>query len=113
MQTANNPGYKTTEFYLSAASMIIGVLLMLGLIKPQQAQALNDQVPTIMGAILTLVMAASYVLTRFGLKRTAVLAPAEPDLTSEPAPSPAPDPAVTQPAIAATPSAATPAPSAI
>ena len=61
-------GFQSSEFYVTIATTIIGVLSMAGLIEPGQHNQLVQTVSQIIGGIMTLVPAIVYIWQRTWLK---------------------------------------------
>jgi len=57
-------GYKTTEFWVSLATAVFGVLVTLGIFTSDQATDLVKAVQQISGGVITAVTAASYAISR-------------------------------------------------
>ena len=57
-------GIKTTEFWVSLASGVFGILVTLGYFTPEQANDIINSVQEFSGAIITAVAAASYAISR-------------------------------------------------
>lgn len=57
-ETKTKPGYKTTEFWLTFAAMVVGTLLMSG------ALADDSVASKVVGAIATVLTALGYQVTR-------------------------------------------------
>lgn len=57
-------GMKTTEFWVSLAGGIFGVLVTLGVFTPDQAADLTKSIGEIAGGIITAISAASYAISR-------------------------------------------------
>ncbi len=66
---ANKPGVKTTEFYLTIASSIVGLLVTLGYLSPQQGDELVKAIVAIIGGVLTISSVLLYLYGRFKLKQ--------------------------------------------
>ena len=84
--TSNNPGYKTSEFWVTAVtSAVVGLITLLN----QSGFLHGFQIPD--GIVLTIIIpAVSYVLGRFGLKMATVTANAKVDVAKANAESTAP-----------------------
>lgn len=65
------PGYKTTEFWVSIATAITGILITLGVIGQEEANILVKGIEQIVGGILTVVPVAAYAISR-GRAKSAV-----------------------------------------
>jgi len=64
-------GWKTTEFWLTIASAVIGLLAVFGLITPEQASASTEQLVKIIGVIVPAIAAAGYSASRGQAKKNA------------------------------------------
>tara|TARA_Y100001938_G_scaffold68559_2_gene95138 strand:- start:3015 stop:3209 length:195 start_codon:yes stop_codon:yes gene_type:complete len=60
----NKPGYKTTEFWLSAAAAAIGGMLAAGVIAPDSTEA------QVVGLISSALVALGYTGARLNLKKS-------------------------------------------
>jgi hypothetical protein len=63
------PGYKTTEFWLAIASQLLGILVVLGVITPEQQDAFAGALQHIAGAIMMVGSGFGYSLSRGIAKR--------------------------------------------
>jgi hypothetical protein len=57
-------GWKTTEFWLTIAAMLLGILAALGYITPEQQTALNAALVQILGGLMVALSAFGYQLSR-------------------------------------------------
>ena len=57
-------GFKTTEFWVSLATGIFGVLVTLGIFTPEQAGDITTSVGQVAGGIITAITAAAYAISR-------------------------------------------------
>lgn len=64
MNSSIKSGMKTTEFWVSLATGIFGVLVTTGVFSPEQAAEMTQSVADLSGAIITAVAAASYGISR-------------------------------------------------
>jgi len=64
MNESIKSGIKTTEFWVSLATGIFGVLVTIGFFTPEQANDLIDSVREFSGAIITAISVASYAISR-------------------------------------------------
>jgi len=64
MNNTIKSGVKTTEFWVSLATSIFGVLVTLGYFSADQATDLVNTVQQFAGAVITAVTAASYGISR-------------------------------------------------
>ena len=65
------PGIKTTEFWMSLIPAVVGLLLALGVVTPEQGDIITGQsgeivaaVDKIIGAVMTIVVALGYAKSR-------------------------------------------------
>lgn len=72
MQPIIKPGYKTSEFYLSLTTSIVGLFITLGYLTPQQGDDLVKGITTITGGIAMIVPVIFYIYTRYVIKRDVV-----------------------------------------
>lgn len=63
-------GWKTTEFWVSLATSIFGVLVTTGVFTPEQAGDLVSSVGQIAGGLITVVASAAYAISRAKTKAT-------------------------------------------
>jgi hypothetical protein len=63
------PGHKTTEFWVTLGSQILGMLALFGVFTPEQSSALSQAVPQIGGLITVVLGAFGYSLSRGSAKR--------------------------------------------
>jgi hypothetical protein len=68
MESATNPGYKTSEFYTMLLGNLLGALLASGVITQSQAASATNQLPVIGAIILFVVSTGGYIANRFFLK---------------------------------------------
>ncbi len=66
-------GYKTSEFYVTIVSLVVGLGVTSGLIVPEQAQKLNDSLVQIIGLLITLGPVITYILSRTYLKKQEIV----------------------------------------
>ena len=57
-------GVKTSEFWVSVVVSVLGVLVALGIITPDQQNTLTQSIHQIVGAVMTVVPIAGYALSR-------------------------------------------------
>lgn len=67
--TQPRPGIKTSEFYLTIVSSVVGMLVTLGYVTPQEADQLVQAIVTVIGGVLTVVTMGLYIYGRFKLKQ--------------------------------------------
>ena len=58
------PGWKTTEFWKSIITAVIGIALTLGWLRPEEATNLNQGLMMIMGGIITVAPIVAYIISR-------------------------------------------------
>ena len=58
------PGWKTTEFWVSLATGVFGILVTLGIFSADQASDIIDSIGTIAGSVIAGVAAAGYAISR-------------------------------------------------
>lgn len=63
------PGYKTTEFWVTLIVQILGILVLLGVITPEQQDALAKAVAQGAGAIAMALSAFGYARSRGQAKK--------------------------------------------
>ncbi len=64
----NKPGVKTTEFWVTVLVQVIGVILALGVVTPDQADTLTKAVTQGSGIIAMLISAFAYTKGRAAVK---------------------------------------------
>lgn len=64
MNNSMKTGYKTTEFWVSIATAVFGLLTTTGVFTPDQASDLTQSVGTISGAVITAVSTGIYAISR-------------------------------------------------
>jgi uncharacterized NAD-dependent epimerase/dehydratase family protein len=62
------PGVKSTEFYVTVGVQIVGVILALGVVTPEQADTLTKAITQGAGVIAMLISAFSYAKSRAAVK---------------------------------------------
>lgn len=68
MNNQPTAGIYTSEFYLTLIKVIVGMLVIGGVIAPQHQTAVTVAITTIVGGLIALVPAISYILGRTWLK---------------------------------------------
>lgn len=63
------PGYRTTEFWLALGTQVLALLVVLGVITPEQQDALGTSWQQIVGAVVMAVNAVGYAISRGLAKR--------------------------------------------
>ena len=64
------PGLYTTEFWVTGAANVIGLLVLAGLVKPEDVSGINESVAQIAGAVALGITNVAYILGRTFLKRS-------------------------------------------
>lgn len=64
------PGWQTTEFWLTLATQVVGILLLVGVISPEQSQVLNEAMPQIAGGVGELIGGIMMAAGAFGYSRS-------------------------------------------
>ena len=62
------PGWKTSEFWISSVATLIGVLASVGVIAPDQVSVLNTEVGQIVGGIVAVIAIVQYIRSRTAVK---------------------------------------------
>lgn len=57
-------GYRTTEFWIALASQVLGILVILGVITPEQQGAVVEGLNQIIGAALMVASSFGYSISR-------------------------------------------------
>lgn len=57
-------GYKTTEFWMTIASAVCGILVVMGKITPEQSVATMTGVTTYVGAAIAVIPTIGYIVSR-------------------------------------------------
>ncbi len=65
-------GKKTTEFYLSIFGAVLGVLVTMGLLTPEQSSVLVESAAQISGAIISALSVLGYSVSRGLAKKNVV-----------------------------------------
>lgn len=65
---STKPGVKTSEFWIMLVNQIVGVLVMLGYLTPQQAGELNEAVVSVVGGMIIIISFAIYLWGRVQVK---------------------------------------------
>ena len=71
-------GYKSTEFYVTIISFVVGALVTTGTVAPTHADDLINAISQLIGGLITLVPVIVYIYNRTWLKSKALNAPAAP-----------------------------------
>jgi hypothetical protein len=61
-------GYKSTEFYTTLISTVVGLAVLAGFIKPEESSLFTNALVTIIGGLLTLIPPLVYIINRTWLK---------------------------------------------
>lgn len=61
-------GYQTTEFWLTAVPVVVGVLIMAGILDPAATDEFSRQIEVAVSAIVTITGVVSYIAGRTWLK---------------------------------------------
>lgn len=64
------PGYKTTEFWVTAVAQVIGILALFGVIEPAKANILSDALVQVVGGLMAALSALGYSISRGQAKRS-------------------------------------------
>lgn len=62
------PGFKTTEFYLSAIVAVLGLAGTLGFLTPDQADVFTKSITEIFGAVAAIYTTVRYIRSRTEIK---------------------------------------------
>ena len=62
------PGYKTTEFWLSLSTSVIGLLVILGVITPDKSSEMMEIVRQVIGVVMLVLPQFGYTLSRGNAK---------------------------------------------
>lgn len=65
-------GFKTSEFYVTVVSAISGLLIMLGYLSPQQADAFVQAVVAVIGGVMVVASTIVYIVGRIKVKQQVV-----------------------------------------
>lgn len=72
MNTPVKPGYSTTEFWIALINNIVGMLLILGYITPEEADQVAVAVSQVIGGVVVIASVAIYAWSRYSLKSSIV-----------------------------------------
>ena len=64
MNKSLKPGWKTTEFWVALISQILGLLVVLGVITPEQQNTLNQAATQVAGGVVMAASAFGYCISR-------------------------------------------------
>ena len=62
------PGFKTTEFWVSIGTTIVGMMAVLGWVTPDMQQAMPELIEKAAGGVIALVSVISYIWSRTSVK---------------------------------------------
>lgn len=62
--TGLKAGYKTTEFWMTVASFVLGLLMTLGIIGPEQIDSILSYINKTIGAVFTTIPTIVYIISR-------------------------------------------------
>ena len=68
---ALKPGWKTSEFRLTVANSVVGILVALGYLTPQQGDEFVQAVVAVVGGLMVIVSTTLYLYSRIALKQGA------------------------------------------
>ena len=63
------PGFQTTEFWLALGSQVVLMLVLFGVVTPEDSDALKDAVTKIVTGVFTVASSVSYIVGRYLLKK--------------------------------------------
>lgn len=63
------PGWKTTEFWITIATSILGLLAFTGVLTPDRSSELTKQLLPLIGVLVPAVVGAGYSVSRGTAKR--------------------------------------------
>lgn len=71
------PGYRTTEFWVTLVQQIVPLLILLGLVKQDQAESIGDSVTQLITALFAVAASLgpviTYIRARTDLKKSGTL----------------------------------------
>lgn len=67
--SAPKSGFKTSEFYMTLATSITGILVMMGYLEPQQATELSEAIVSVIGGVMVVVSFSLYIYSRIKAKQ--------------------------------------------
>lgn len=67
--TLSKPGYKTTEFYVAIIANVVGILVILGYLTPQQADDFVKAVSSVIAGVVIIASTGIYIWGRVKLKQ--------------------------------------------
>ncbi len=76
-------GFLTSEFWMALASGVTGVLVMLGYLNPEQADAFVEAIVAVVGGLITVAATVTYIIGRVQLKRQLEVSGSQPSLLLE------------------------------
>jgi len=57
-------GWKTTEFWMALSAQVLGILILTGVVTPDQGQVLGDASGQIIGGVMAVISGGSYAISR-------------------------------------------------
>ena len=72
MTPTDKPGWQTTEFWITLATQVVAVLVLTGVIKPENQELALSIGTQIVTGLLAAVLAITYIVARFKVKTTAM-----------------------------------------
>jgi len=63
------PGWKTTEFWVTMATSVLGLLALTGTLTPEKSSELTKQLLPIIGVLVPAIVGAGYSVSRGTAKR--------------------------------------------
>ncbi len=64
----SKPGIKTTEFWATLASMVVGIMTMMGVFTPAEASIMTTGLGQIIGGVFTVIPVVGYIWSRAKVK---------------------------------------------
>ena len=62
-------GYKTTEFWVTLASLVCGILVTVGVLTPEQQSSIVGAISKIAGGIISIIPTIAYIWSRTKIKQ--------------------------------------------
>lgn len=69
MQPKQKSGFQSSEFYLALINNIVGILVILGYVSPQEADQVGRAVSQVIGGVVVIASTVIYVWGRIKLKQ--------------------------------------------
>lgn len=66
---ANRPGLRTTEFWVTGAANVVGLLVLAGVVNPEDVSGINEAVAQIASAVAIGITNVGYILGRTLVKK--------------------------------------------